>query len=257
MDFFFVLNKLDTVPPPARLDVTEYARRQLGRIFGDNSSPIFSTSALDGLAAKLNQNPEALAASGLPVLEGALTRFLIESKRRQFLLRMFDRANGLLDTLLPDAGTSTLRSQLTDSRSRIGRDAMNRTGATDATLIPLVTRAVSKVRRCEICERINGAFFEFLRHYQHALVTDSQELSRFVTEGGFCARHFWLYASIAAPRDICVSLAPLLTSRAAGLRRRTGLAPIDSGAEAYPASHAAPACHLCAIQHDIETEVIS
>jgi GTP-binding protein EngB required for normal cell division len=255
---FFVLNKLDTVAPAARLEVTEYTRKQLERIFGDSPPPIFSTSAVDGLAAKLNQNPEALVATGLPALEGALTRFLIESKSRQFLLRMVDRANGLVDTLLPDAETSTLKSRIAHLRHRIGRDAMNHPGAAGVSaVIPMPSTAISKVRRCEICERINGAFFEFLRHYQHALVTDSQELSRFVADGGFCARHFWLYASIAAPRDICVSLAPLLMSLAAGLRRRTGLAPSDSIAAAYPASQAAPACQLCAIQRDIESEVIS
>jgi hypothetical protein len=193
---------------------------------------------------------DRLQASGLPQLEGALTRFLIENKSRHFLMRMVDRAGSLIEMLTPDEETSPLMERILRLRSATERERES-VGGARATSTPSAPalHATSQVRRCEICERINGTFFEFLCHFQHAVVTDSQERARFVAEGGFCARHFWLYASLAASRDICVALSPLLMSLAARFRQRASHAPAPSNAE--------PACRMCTIQGDIESQVIS
>jgi hypothetical protein len=157
----------------------------------------------------LHEDLDRLQGSGLPVLEDALTRFLIESKSRHFLIRMFDRAAGLVETFTPDAETSELTERISKLRSVTERDLADVGGVLEQnTPSAPAFHTISQVRRCEICERINGTFFEFLCQFQHAVVTDPQERARFVAEGGFCARHFWLYASLAAPRDICVALRP-------------------------------------------------
>jgi len=255
---FFVLNKQDTVAFEQRHEVIEFVTRQLESIFGDSPPPIFSTSALNGLKAKLNRNLNELSASGIAKLEEALTRFLIENKRHYFLMHMFDRANNLMKALVSSAETSRLEDRIAKLRSGVERETVNRQGAAEIREwgIP-IPAAISQVRRCEICERIKTTFFEFLCGHQHALLTDPQVLARFVADGGFCAPHLWLYKSIAAPRDICVALSPLLMSLSAGFRRQAGLGAAESSVAASPSPRAEAACRLCTIQRDIESEVVS
>jgi GTPase SAR1 family protein len=252
---FFVLNKQDAVAREARQEVIDYVTRQLQDIFGYSSPAIFSTSALNGLNAKLSC-AESVDESGVPELEEALTRFLIENRRHSFLIRMCDRASILMSALAPGAETSQLTDRLATLRSGIERDTPNcatpRARTESASANPAL-----QVRRCEICERINKTLFDFLCHYQQALVTDSRELARFAAHGGFCARHMWLYQAIAAPRDICVSLSPLLMSISARLRSQVGLGAKYTSMAASPSPCTEPACQLCIIQRDIESEAVS
>lgn len=255
---FFVLNKQDTLAPEARGEVVEYVRRQLASIFGDIQPPIFSTSAVDGLTAKLTQNSEKLGASGIPELEQSLTRFLMEHRRHHFLMHMFDRAGKLMEALGPNAETSQFTDRIAKLRSGIDGDVVNRHETLEMSgLMASASNPASQVQTCEICERIDARFFEFLCHYQHALVSDPQELARFVEDGGFCARHLWRYAALAAPRDICVSLSPLLMSLSAKLQRQAGEWLAGSSTALRPAPLDEPNCRLCAIQLDIEADAVS
>jgi GTP-binding protein EngB required for normal cell division len=256
---FFVLNKQDTVAPEARQEVIDYVTRQLKSIFGERPPPIFSTSAVDGLEARLTQKPEKLSASGISDLEEALTRFLIQNKRHRFLVRMFDRATCLMSALAPNADTSALKDRIAKLRSDVEPDAIHSSEAFEiARSTSTVFDPARQVGRCEICERITTALFEFLCQFQSALVTDARARARFVAEGGLCAPHMWLYGSLAAPRDICVALSPLLMSLSAEFRRQAGLGPADSSRIATsPSPCAEPVCRLCAIQWDIESEAVS
>jgi GTP-binding protein EngB required for normal cell division len=251
---FFVLNKQDTVPPDARHEVTEYVSRQLAHIFGDHPPLIFSTSAIDALAAKLGNKPESLAGTGLPELEAELARFLIENKRRHFLLRMLDRASTLIEALPPDAVESSLKERIEKLRGGIAGEGQGRPEPTSLIPSPLLF-APAQMRRCEVCERINTAFFNFLCHFQSDLVNRSDVRTRFVAHDGFCGRHFWLYASLAASRDICVALAPLLSDIAAHLRRGAELEGGSTGASVSLREEAA--CPLCALQRGIEGAEVS
>jgi hypothetical protein len=256
IQIFFVLNKQDTVAVEARREVIDYVSRQLKGIFGDKAPSIFSTSALDGLRSKLNRDLEGLDASGIQRLEDALTAFLIENKHRHFLVRMFERATRLLKALAPDTDTPRLMDRLESVRYGIDLDSV-------PSRDPLaVTRWMRpgpspQIRRCPICERISTSFFQFLCHYQHALVTDSRELANFVAQGGFCAPHMWLYESLAAPRDICVALSPLLSSLSAGFRRQAELGATESSAAPGPSPLAAPVCQMCILQRNIESDFVA
>jgi hypothetical protein len=105
---------------------------------------------------------------------------------------------------------------------------------------------VDQVQRCEVCERIHQTFFEFLCQFQHAVVTDSRELERFVADGGFCARHFWLYRELAAPKDICVALSPLVMKLSAQLR--------TAATTAIALCPPPATCRMCLMQQHIENE---
>lgn len=249
---FVVLNKQDLLAPGARADATRFVERELRRHFGSTPLPIFSISARDGLTAKLEGNADVLPATGLPTLEDGLTRFLIEQKSRRFLTRMIDRAQELIDGAVAQNARAPLRRTLDVLRRRpLSLDAAQ-SGATDASI--RVRSPPLRFRHCEVCTRINTAFFDFLRQYQHSLIADPETLGAFVADGGFCPRHLWMYASMAAPRDLCVTLAPLIDRRIEEWRLRA--ASRNGDAEIKPVRPRIRRCPLCALQIEIERDVV-
>jgi GTP-binding protein EngB required for normal cell division len=237
---FVVLNKQDSVEPRSREEVLAFVKRRLETLFGDASPAVFSTSATGALQAMLAHRPAELAQSGLPALERALTGYLIAHKSDQFLRRMLESAGELLSALPPDAGVEALKGRL--RRIELPEKAPREQESTVRSHTP-----AAPVQRCELCERINDRFFEFLCQFQHRVVTDGQSLERFTASHGFCARHLWLYAALAAPRDLCVALAPVLRSWSKELRE-----PRREGEKALPPIQ----CQMCAIQERLESETI-
>ena len=92
---FVVVNKQDLVAPAERGPVLESVRDSLKAAFEDADLDLFAVSARDALLAKQDASAAALAASGLPILESALTEFLRSDKARELLVRAADRAAGL------------------------------------------------------------------------------------------------------------------------------------------------------------------
>jgi GTP-binding protein EngB required for normal cell division len=237
---FFVLNKQDAVESAARREVTSFVERQLQALFGDRRPTLFSISAKLALEAKLKGDRKQLEDSGLPALEQALTSFLVAHKSQQFLDRMITRARELIEMLPQGGATLALKGRLDRLKASHGLPILSRSTA------PLTA---GPVRRCDLCHRIDDSLFSFLCNFQHAAVTDAEELERFIRERGFCPRHFWLYAALAAPRDLCVALSPLLKDFSAQLRRSE---PEGGTATPCPAD-----CQMCAIQERLESETIA
>jgi small GTP-binding protein len=254
---FFVLNKQDMVSERERREAHAFARQQLKAVFAKEAPAIFSTSAVEGLAAKINNNASKLVASGLPELELALTRFLVDSKNRHFLLRMCDRAFPLMDSGPSHGSDAALKQRIRSLRARLEPGSMQSAHLQEVTT-PLseTIPKPSKAQPCDICREVDDKIFEFLCHYQLALVTDPKERTRFVKDRGFCTRHWWLYASIAAPRDICVAVAPLLAHISTELQTSTAES-VNSLALGRVVSKAATRCRLCSLQRTIEREAIA
>jgi small GTP-binding protein len=252
---FFVLNKQDTVSAPQRLEAQNYVTQQLKSIFhSDDVPPVFSTSALEGLAAKLTNDIDRLSKSGLPQLEGALVSFLLNNKNRNFLLRMCDRAMSLIDAGDAHPAVAHLKTRIETLRAELSTRPADLNRLREA--IPNVMAdpgASAQVRPCAICRQIDDAFFEFLCSYQSALVRDPKAHAAFLAEGGFCATHWWQYASMAASRDICVAVTPLLKHISQELRV-CDTASIDTLRSRYVTFRGGPNCKMCAIQKSIELE---
>jgi GTP-binding protein EngB required for normal cell division len=243
---FLVLNKQDGVEPTARREVTTFVEQRLQSLFGDRRPAVFSISAKLALAAKLEGNRERLEETGLPALERALTNFLVAHKNRQFLERMIARARELIERMPEEDGTKALKVRLGRLKTTQGPPI-----EWDVPGIPRSTARIGAgpVRLCDLCERINQNLFEFLCHFQHAVVTDAGELERFVVAQGFCTRHFWLYFALAAPRDVCVALSPLLKALSAQFQQ--GLS------ESHPSTPHPATCRMCTIQERLESETIA
>jgi len=80
---FFVLNKADYLPPDDRRSVVGFLEKVLAeKSIVDADHRIFSISARDGLAAKLDGNEQALAMSGIAELEAHLVGVLAHEKKR-------------------------------------------------------------------------------------------------------------------------------------------------------------------------------
>jgi GTP-binding protein EngB required for normal cell division len=257
---YVVLNKHDTVSSGERAEVLNYAREQLSAWFDQNTPPVFSVSALDGLAAKRSGDTARLAASGLPELETELVRFLLTEKSGEFLLRLCDRIEDWLRELSGVADTAPLVEQIRALSCRIARDRPGaaRRGETP-TETPGASDSLRKFQPCEVCARMLDATFEFLRRYQYDLSISPQVQRNHAERGGLCALHTWQYALLAAPRDICTGYPALLDRLSAWFHdaASAALAPDSLAAEMRGLIPTNATCDLCRVCAQTEAGAIA
>lgn len=244
---FLVLNKQDLVPPAERAEVLAFARQRLERIVCSERLRIFSSSAREGLAATLADDGAALAGSGVSALRAELIRFLVEDKQRLVIAGLCERISSLINGKgLADA--DALRARLARLRE------LWHGGADDAQpASPSIRNA--RVEECVFCAHSQNALFEFLRKYQHQLATDPETRASLADARGFCDPHLRLYASVAADRDICLALSPLMNRAACALAaagaESAGYGPsLDAEGGLFM-----PRCELCSVQRSVELRV--
>lgn len=242
---FVVLNKQDLLPASGRCEVLAFARERLAQIMPSGQLRLFPTSAQDGIAARMAGDEAAFAASGVATLESALIRFLIEDKRRLPIAGLCDRMRRLIDQLGGRVADDALRSRLGHVRERWHEslEARERSAAD----IP-----DARMEECLLCSRVRATLYEFLRKHQYELAVSPQAREALAAARGLCGPHFWLYASMAADRDICLALTPLMKWAAHTLQ---SAAARDSGSERLSAesvSELRASCGLCAIQQRVE-----
>jgi GTP-binding protein EngB required for normal cell division len=241
---FLVLNKQDLVPPPERAQVLAFASERLEQFVPAERLRIFSTSARDGLAATLAADDAALAASGVGALRTELIRLLLEDKQRLVIAGLCARISSFIDTEgFPGAGV--LQARITRLREQWH-------GGADPAQPPSPFIRDARVEECLLCVRVHNALYEFLRTYQHQLATRPEARESLAAARGLCEPHLRLYASMAADRDICLALTPLM-KRVAG-----ALAAAAAESAGYGPSLGAagslfrPSCELCSIQRSVE-----
>jgi len=246
---FLVLNKQDLVQPSERAAVVAFAEERLRRFIPAGRLRIFSTSARDGLAASLADDETALAQSGVGALRAELIRFLLEDKQRLFLAGLCDRVAGLMGGE-DSTEAHALRARLASLREEWYGSA------DDSTRPPSRLIRDARMEECLFCARVRDALFELLRKYQHELATDPEARERLAAARGLCEPHLRFYASMAADRDICLALTPLMNrvagALAAAAAEGTGHGPSRGTAE-RPLFM--PSCELCSIQRGVELRV--
>ena len=245
---FLVLNKQDLVQPSEREAVLTFAEERLRQFIPSGRLRIFSTSARDGLAATLADDTAALAESGVGALRTELIRFLLEDKQRHFIAGFCDRIARLLDNEgLAGAHQARARLALLREQWHEGEDPAQS---------PSLFGRDARMEECLFCARVHSALFEFLRKYQHELATNPAARESLAAARGLCEPHLRFYASMAADRDICLALTPLMNrvagALAAAAAEGAGYGP--SQGTAGRTSFAAT-CALCSIQRCIELRV--
>ncbi len=271
---FLVLNKQDLPSSQARREVERYVRERLATLSPGRAPRIFSLSALMGLTAKMAGDAGGLAASGMVALEGALTRFLIEEKNRVLLAGIARRLAELIGA--HESRSPVLRNRLADLidrlciRTSMGTEPVERLrGAVEPVALP-VGAELPRMKQCVICARVRDALFDFLRNYQLEIARLQSARERLAQAGGLCGPHLWLYASIAADRDICLALTPLVKRVATALRDLVGLPDDTLGSSDSPelketdangpsrsVELALPSCIACAQQLEVETAALA
>jgi small GTP-binding protein len=241
---FLVVNKQDYASAAQRRQVLDHLRQQLQPIFGDAVPLLFSLSAQQALDARLQGDAAQLAASGLPTLEAALLGFLVNEKRREFLLGMCSRVAALL-ARQPDAEAdhrrlAALRAEIEADDSTDGRAEMP--AAPQTTISPTLPG-------CEICAQVADALFNFLARYQYQLSGNHQVQADLAARHGFCGPHTWQFQAIAAPKEICTGLTDVAEQQAAHLRAAAAKRPASSLAcqavqAARPTPRTCPACEV-------------
>ncbi|HUA25981.1 MAG TPA: dynamin family protein [Steroidobacteraceae bacterium] len=246
---FLVLNKQDLVQPGERAAVLSFAEERLRRFIPAGRLRIFSTSARDGLAASLTDDGTALAESGVGALRTELIRFLLEDKQRVFIAGFCDRIASLIGSE-DSTEVHTLQARLARLREEW------RGSADDPLQAPSAFIRDARMEECIFCARVHNALYEFLRKYQHELATNPEARETLAAARGLCEPHLRFYASMAADRDICLALTPLMNrvagALAAAAAEGAGYGP-SSGVTEHPLF--IPSCELCSLQRDVELRV--
>ncbi len=239
---FVVVNKQDTVDPLQRELVHQHLQAQLTVVFSDSIPPIFSMSATQGLQARLQNDPQLFAASGLPAFEAGVLSFLVNEKRREFLLSMCNRIASILEA---QVGAEPDLARLTAIQREI---AAVRPAEIAAPMIALSAETISPtLPACEICTGIADAVFDFMAKYQMALRGNQAVQIDLAARHGFCGQHTAMFEAIAAPSEICTGFACVAEQQAARLRAVAERQPsaavaCDAVTKTLPTTAACPAC---------------
>lgn len=263
---FWVLNKQDLATPAMRREVEDFVRHRLAEYVVGTVPQIFSVSALEGLTARIKGDGLGYVMSGVAQLERKLTQFLIEEKHRVLLESLAERVRLVLESVDREDHEYQLRDRLAQLMRRLSGHGIPAHGASlaahegTAGVAVAAAAAAPRIEACPVCGRLREALFDFLSQYQFDLARRPSERERLSASAGLCEAHLWLYASLAADRDICVALAPLV-ERIAEILRQTGVDAVETG-DSQPASGlrglegTLPACVACARQDEAETAAI-
>jgi small GTP-binding protein len=93
---FFVLNKVDQVPPSEREEALSFTERLLRERLGTATLSLFPVSARQGLEGKIDGDRATVQQSGIASLEEALATFLAVEKETTLLRSLVERAIRLL-----------------------------------------------------------------------------------------------------------------------------------------------------------------
>ena len=99
---FIVANKIDLLSPQEQDQVLNYIQSGLDNLVDSSNVQLYPLSARMALQAKLEDDSNALEASGLPTFERVLENFLAEERANTLLVSILDDLASILADILPD-----------------------------------------------------------------------------------------------------------------------------------------------------------
>ncbi len=252
---FIVMNKHDLVSAADRRVAVAFVRKEVEQVFGRATPQVFSVSSTEGLQAKRAGDASRLAASGIVELESQILEFLLKEKNREFLLRMCERIQDLLQEFPSSAEAAHLKAQAGGLLGSIGRE----NGRTSPLGGADTLANLHQIDACEICRHIADKLWDFLCRYQQAIIVSEEEQRRFASRGGFCPFHTWEYESIASPYGTCNGYPTLLDRLSSGLRDAASSTG-HRGALLARLQRLLPSqdeCLLCRVRAEAEEEAIA
>ncbi len=257
---FVVLNKQDMVSSDERSQALAFVTDALRSALGPSAPSIFSVSAREAIAAKLNGDASRLAGSAVPILEEALLKFLLAEKSTQLLLAMCGRAVDLIRELPRTPATGRLLEQIGSLASKLDPERTPPVqGAPISAPAPSFV-GLHELAPCEICTHVATAVWDFLCKYQWAISTDLQQQRVFAARGGLCNFHTWDYHGTVSSQGTSTAF-PALAERLAAYFRNTASQGFDP-ADTLPArlNRLLPSedtCPMCRVQAKAETDALA
>jgi len=224
---FVIVNKQDTVAEDERQQVLGYVKSQLERFSFAREAQVFSVSARQALEAKQSQEPDRVAASGIPQFEEELLRFLMEERAEAFLSNMYQRIQDFLlerrdldkqieRRTVYESILKRLRALREPERELSSADDKHHAADGAAAQISL---ELEKRSGCRICGAVLDAVFHFLSKHQYELVVNQDTQKEHAARGGFCSLHTWQYENISSPYGVCAAYPELAHRMAAELQK--------------------------------------
>ena len=239
---FVLVNKQDIVDDGQRGEVMDHLHAELAQIFKENVPLVFPISAQEALDARTRSNAVQLNSSGLPAFETALVNFLVNEKRREFLLNMAKRIGDLMGAQ-PDAAADLEHLRALRAHIESTKPDTDNIGTVPEGPIS------STIGSCEVCTAILEANFEFTAKYQYDLYGKRQSQAELSERRGLCAPHMSYFEAMAAPSGICTAMAPVVQRRASEMRGLAGHGPdghmaCEAVAASLPTRETCPICDV-------------
>ena len=205
---FVVANKIDLLSPQERDQVLTYIRSGLANFTDHSNLEIYPLSARMALQAKLGDDPIALEASGLPLFEKRLEKFLAEEKGNTFLVSILDGLMAVLENVSSDeAEITSLRARVKAMQEELLKGSLailshempdlsspHRSSTEIRKAVEAKTaQSLRKTRTCPICDVLSRAVFDFFVSLQGGLARDAQVRKEFADIQGLCNVHTWQF----------------------------------------------------------------
>lgn len=254
---FIVANKIDLLSPQEQDQVLGYIQAGVSNLVEGVNVHLPPLSARMALQAKLEENAQALEASGLPAFERVLETFLAEEKGSTLLVAILDDLASILTDAADGDEMSALRARVHAVQEGLLSGSLTTApSSTPERLTPhqasggikkiveaAPAQGLRKTRTCPVCDALTRAIFDFFVTLESNLIKEAQARSEFASLRGLCNLHTWQFQNVAAPQDISVGYVPFVETVAASLKE---IANGDGGAEAVnhllPKYEHCPAC---------------
>jgi len=229
---FIVANKIDLLSPQEQDQVLSYIQSGLNNLVQDSNVQLYPLSARNALEAKLQDDAQALDASGLPTFERALEKFLAEEKADALLVAVLDDLTSILADSADGAAVSDLRARVHAVQEGLLKGSLIIVPSSTPDLLtpPKVSVEIQKVveakpaqslrktRTCPVCDTLSRATFDFFVALEESLIKEAQVRNEFASVRGLCNVHTWQFQNVAAPQDISVGYVPLMETVAMSLK---------------------------------------
>ncbi len=248
---FIVLNKADLLEPPARDLAVADLRARLHALGLPQDQPLYPVSAAKALGARLGARLGRLPAHGLEELERDVVAYLTDGKRAAFLRGMCARLEAVL-------AAAPVPASVRDRMARLRQEIEAPPARPPSVVRPspaLDAPIAANLPDCLICSRIQRAVFDALTSLQGRLRRDVEARQTLARQGGLCGPHGRQFAALAAPREVCIGLAPVLEAQAAALEDVANAE--DAPGAARAPIRFAPGCAVCALTHEIAAAALA
>ena len=267
---FIVANKMDLLSPHEQDQVLSYIQSGLNNLVDGSNVEMYPLSARDALQAKLEDDSQALEASGLPAFEKRLEDFLAEEKANTFLVSILDDlASILVDTSSDGQEIASLRVRVHAVQAGLLNGSLTITFQTTPDLLTprqasaeikevievKPAQSLRKTRTCPVCDALSRAVFDFFVSLENGFVKEPQVRNEFASARGLCNLHTWQFQNVAAPQDISLGYVPLVEAVAISLKN------IANGTEQHadavthllPQNERCPACEALRLEQASQT----